>query len=227
MEEERQADRRIRRSKALLREALTELLKSKSVQEITVTELTRRADVNRGTFYGHYRDIYDMLEQIEDELFCEFAAVLDTYPADSLRHGLRPILRDVFCFIQRNGDMAAALGLTGREGRFLERMKAELWKRVSAEWSAVYMFRDENDRGYCLSFLVGGVIGIVQRWLEGKRAESAEEMAERSETLILRGLAAWEQQSPALREQPQRMPSGGAAPENPTGFHCSGGKKVI
>ena len=54
---EEQGDRRVRRTKAMLRAALTELLKTKPVNEISVTELTRLADVNRGTFYSHYKDI--------------------------------------------------------------------------------------------------------------------------------------------------------------------------
>ena len=63
---EEQGDRRVRRTKAMLRAALTELLKTKPVNEISVTELTRLADVNRGTFYGHYKDIFDMVEQLEN-----------------------------------------------------------------------------------------------------------------------------------------------------------------
>ena len=44
-------DRRVRRTKKLLTQALTELMQQKQVKEITVTELTDLADMNRGTFY--------------------------------------------------------------------------------------------------------------------------------------------------------------------------------
>jgi len=80
---EEQGDRRVRRTKAMLRGALTELLKTKPVNEISVTELTRLADVNRGTFYGHYKDIFDMVEQLENEMFQEFNDLLHAYPADA------------------------------------------------------------------------------------------------------------------------------------------------
>ena len=62
-------DRRIRKTKQRLRQSLTELLAQKPLSKITVQELTERADVNRGTFYSHYKDISDMKEQIERELF--------------------------------------------------------------------------------------------------------------------------------------------------------------
>ena len=64
-------DRRVRRTRAQLRRALTQLLAEKELRSITVRELTDRADVNRGTFYAHYRDIYDLMEHLENEFFTE------------------------------------------------------------------------------------------------------------------------------------------------------------
>ena len=53
-------DKRIRRTKKLLRQALTRLMQQKDFQSITVTDVVREADINRGTFYAHYRDVYDL-----------------------------------------------------------------------------------------------------------------------------------------------------------------------
>ena len=71
---EQKLDRRVRRTREQLKRALTQLLLEKPVREITVRELTDRADVNRGTFYAHYTDLYDMLEQMENELLEAFQA---------------------------------------------------------------------------------------------------------------------------------------------------------
>ena len=68
---EQKLDRRVRRTREQLKRALTQLLLEKPVREITVRELTDRADVNRGTFYAHYTDLYDMLEQMENEAIGE------------------------------------------------------------------------------------------------------------------------------------------------------------
>ena len=62
-------DRRVRRTRARLEDAMLELLREKDARSITVQELAQRADVNRGTFYAHYRDVYDLLDQMEKELF--------------------------------------------------------------------------------------------------------------------------------------------------------------
>ena len=76
---EEKLDRRVRRTRERLNRALTELLMEKPMREITVRELTDRADVNRGTFYAHYTDLFDMLEQMENEVLAEFEALLGRY----------------------------------------------------------------------------------------------------------------------------------------------------
>ena len=70
-------DRRIRKTRRLLRECLTALLKEKKVQDITVREIADMADINRGTFYLHYKDVFDLMEQIENELLKELEDMLN------------------------------------------------------------------------------------------------------------------------------------------------------
>ena len=65
-------DRRVRKTRKQLRECLIALLKEKKVQDITVRELTDMADLNRGTFYLHYKDVCDLLEKTEAELLADF-----------------------------------------------------------------------------------------------------------------------------------------------------------
>ena len=84
-------DRRVRRTKTLLQKTLVELMLEKEVSQISVKELTQRADVNRSTFYLHYLGIYDMLEQMENEFvgrlkgfFCDYFNPLPTSPPITL-----------------------------------------------------------------------------------------------------------------------------------------------
>ena len=69
-------DRRVKRTKKALRDALFELLENKGINQITVTELTTLADVNRATFYFYYTDLIDMLQQIQNEAFEAFKNVI-------------------------------------------------------------------------------------------------------------------------------------------------------
>ena len=72
--------------------------------------------------------------------------------------------------------------------RFLEQLKGMVAERVSLEWGRLYQFGNPREQAFCLSFLVGGVVGLIQSWLEGGRKETPEELAALSEAMILRGI---------------------------------------
>lgn len=59
-------DKRMKRTKKLFHEALLLLLQEKEFVDISISEIVRKADVNRGTFYHHYKDKVDLL----DEMVC-------------------------------------------------------------------------------------------------------------------------------------------------------------
>ena len=62
------SDRRTRYTQMVLKKSLIEWMEQKPLAKITIKELCERADINRCTFYAHYRDQYDLLQQIEDEI---------------------------------------------------------------------------------------------------------------------------------------------------------------
>ena len=72
----RKNDQRIRLTKMLIRRAFLDLLRTKPMQGISIKELCTAAGINRGTFYSHYADIYDLLEQIEDDMMHDFQEAL-------------------------------------------------------------------------------------------------------------------------------------------------------
>ena len=78
-------DRRVRKTRRQLRECLITLLKEKKVQDITVRELTDMADLNRGTFYLHYKDVFDLLEKTEAELQEDFNQLVRKHDAVDLK----------------------------------------------------------------------------------------------------------------------------------------------
>jgi len=64
-------DRRVKYTHMMLKQALITLLEQKPITKITTTEICMLADVNRGTFYTHYTDQYDLLQQIQDDFAAE------------------------------------------------------------------------------------------------------------------------------------------------------------
>ena len=76
-EPKRKMDRRTRYTRQLIRDTLLELMGEKGFRHVTVTEVCKRAELNRGTFYLHYLDLNDVLDDILKELMAETTCALD------------------------------------------------------------------------------------------------------------------------------------------------------
>ncbi len=59
------------RSRRLICDALLELMNEKPLKKITITDITKRADVNRGTFYLHYSGVSDAVNELQDTLILQ------------------------------------------------------------------------------------------------------------------------------------------------------------
>lgn len=68
-------DRRKRKTQQAIKEACLKLLESKNFEMLTVSDITEEADISRGTFYLHYVDKYDMLEQYEQQILEKINAI--------------------------------------------------------------------------------------------------------------------------------------------------------
>ena len=185
--ETKKEDRRVRRTKKLLTQALTQLLQQKQVNEITVKELTDLADMNRGTFYLYYKDIFDMLEKIEDELFENLNGIIALPENTEVSEQARPILRDLFTFIEDNQEMCRVLLSPNGDMNFLHRLNEVVREKCRSAWLTLRNGQDEDAFDYHYSFIVFGCAGIIRSWVNRGCPEASEEMAELTSRMILSG----------------------------------------
>lgn len=168
-------DRRVRRTRALLLKGLIGLMKEKDIKDISVKELSDLADINRGTFYLHYNDIFDMVEKLEDELFVEFNAILDRNLKDgSPLHSPQSTLLDIFTFLERHRELAKAMIGPHGDLAFVNRLKALVEERL---WHLLEPELPSPESGYGCAFIVSGCIGVIELWLGRSDSRSPEEMA--------------------------------------------------
>jgi AcrR family transcriptional regulator len=71
-------DLRVKYTKQILKESLISLLGQKTLNRITVKELCSAAEINRATFYSHYTDLYDLMDQIKKELTDKICRHIET-----------------------------------------------------------------------------------------------------------------------------------------------------
>lgn len=77
MEKTQKMDRRTRYTRQTIKDIFLEELKAKPYSKITVTEICKKAEMNRGTFYLHYYDMDDVLNDILEDFLADTSSVLD------------------------------------------------------------------------------------------------------------------------------------------------------
>lgn len=185
--EPKKEDRRVRRTKKLLVQALTALLEEKQASEITVRELTDLADMNRGTFYLYYKDIYDMLEQLEDSLFSTLNGIMDLHEKEAADLQTRPLLLDLFQFVEENRELFRILLSPHGDMNFLHRLFEFLRERFLQAFPSLPAEQGEAEFDYHYSYLVFGTAGLIRAWVLRDCKEPAARMAGLADALIRRG----------------------------------------
>ena len=179
-------DRRVRKTKKLLLEGLMTLMQEKDIRDISVKELSDLADINRGTFYLHYRDVYDMLAQVEDSVFQEFNEILDKNFAPQKEAALYQVLMDIFTFLDHNRLIARTLLGPHGDLAFVNRMKEIVRLRLLRLPGESAPPAEDFDY---YAFITSGCIGLIQSWLNREEPEPPVRMAALVEKMILQGLS--------------------------------------
>lgn len=176
-------DRRVRKTRKLMVDALAKLLAEKPLNNITVREIADMADINRGTFYLHYKDVFDMVDKIQAELFEKFNSIITDYmpTADSKR--LFPLLEKLFELLAENANLARALVSKHGDAAFINKLKNVVREKCLAD-----MPNPGNEHSkefeYFFSYISSGCTGLCHAWLEGDMTETPAEMAILAERFI-------------------------------------------
>lgn len=133
------------------------------MHEITVKELAELVDINRGTFYFHYSDIFDLLHKIEDDFFLQFYQTLNS----ELRtiDDAFPYLHAVFSFLKENCDLCKVLFSENGDIIFVRRIRKMVEDRVYFFGPQTALNVDEKRFFFYNAFIINGCIGVIQKWL--------------------------------------------------------------
>lgn len=181
--EEKREDRRVRKTKRLLRQGLSQLMMQKKIKDISVRELAELVDINRGTFYIHYRDIYDMVAQIENEMYEDFKRILESHVVPTDEGSLR-FLIDFYTYISANHEMVAALLSSNGDIAFLTRIQDMLHVRAMKILGQRYPEQNTRDFEFFYDFVTAGTVQLLNTWLTRETHKTPQEMADLTIRLI-------------------------------------------
>ena len=168
-------DRRVKRTKKALRDCLFQLLDEKTVEEITVKELTAMADINRSTFYFYYKDIDDMIMQIQNEIYAIFER-------DVIRSATQFITREDFVqylvrfltFCKEREKICKFVMSSDPKNNLSKRIKSGLMMCIP---DTKKVFAEDDPKRYLTDYAVAGFWQLILQWMYDGMKIPPNEMA--------------------------------------------------
>lgn len=167
-------DARVRYTKMVIRDAFFSLLKEKNVKQITVTELCAIAEINRATFYKHYRDTYDLLEQIEQGMLAHLRETAEQLRGDNVRERFARLLENT----REHYQEYMAVGSVNGDPDFSRLVSACLYETAGAAVFRKLPELPEEEREMLYCFLERGGSGVLERWIRCGMTEAPEKVAD-------------------------------------------------
>jgi AcrR family transcriptional regulator len=172
-------DRRVRRTRDLLRSAFLSLVLEKGYDRITVQDILDRADVGRSTFYAHYRDKEDLLRGGFEDVRAALAAERDAGERRAGHEGvfLQPLLA-VFRHAERHRQFWAAMCRTGGAGLLTSMMQESVDDLVREHFRSRFPGVDPGglELDAARRFVAGSCMGLLIWWLDNDIPWSADEV---------------------------------------------------
>lgn len=157
-------DRRTIKTKKAIHQAFIELLQNKPLNKITVAELSKNADLGRGTFYLHYRDIYDLYARVENDLLAGLLQTFKAFAPYTTAENVISLTDGIIEYVGEHKELFLLFMQANENGNVMYKIK-EIFSREVLEDECYHEIND-FERLEAL-FLVSGMIGVLEEWISG------------------------------------------------------------
>ncbi|KRM07092.1 hypothetical protein FC89_GL000406 [Liquorilactobacillus ghanensis DSM 18630] len=156
-------DRRITKTQRAIQQSFVDLLSHKKINQVTVADIAKKADIARSTFYLHYEDIYDLYEQITDNLLSSLTNRFDRfYPIKPLASSFKNLMQELINYVAEQKQLFQVLFQKDSENKLTNHLTNLFTNRILK----IEKISQYNKQAYFETlFTVTGAINIFVNWL--------------------------------------------------------------
>ena len=180
-------DKRVMKTRRAIHSAMTSLLKVKPIEEITVTELSDAAEINRKTFYNYYSSVYMVAEEMEDEIVERFEETLRSIDFESLLQDPQTTFNTLARIIASDLDFYETILTNRNQVYFLQKIITSLKDRIMV----IYFDKSSPEselQEYMLEYIISGLVSVYQKRVESGRKADLEELSKYISMLAVYGV---------------------------------------
>ena len=168
------ADQRVRYTKMVIKNSLLELMREHPISKVTVTDICKKADINRNTFYSHYANQFELLSNIEDELYEEIRQVVG-HTMNLEASG--KLSYEICKYIKANSNICEVLFSENGDKDLLERILYISHDLNIEKWKKEVKHIDQKLFDNWYTFTSYGSIAIIKKWVNSGMKESPGKIA--------------------------------------------------
>lgn len=172
------------RSRKMINEALADLLTEKPLDKITVTDVVTRADINRGTFYAHYKDIPDVVDHLIQQTFSAIREAMmstvatDAKPEHTLLSTIQKLLEEDMSFYRKILNSSASA--------IMQEQLVAVVTEFMLEHKDQFYPGSQEEYKIAIRFCAGGLSNLYRDWFSGKLSITLSELTDVAQNMISR-----------------------------------------
>lgn len=184
---ENKTDRRVIKTRKAIHNAFVELVTTKDVRDITVRDIARHADINRKTFYNHYNDIGELIDEMENEIIMAFDEAMEGIDLSEALENPEEVCRRLLAICCSLSDICSHLMKLEYNGEMVCKISDALICSIR-KTSGDQIHVDDETLRQMMEFAVAGMLQCCQTWFYSDRSEPVEKLALRIARLIVSGM---------------------------------------
>ncbi|AEF83577.1 transcriptional regulator [Treponema primitia ZAS-2] len=162
---ETKQNRKVLYTKKVLTEALVNLMQERSIADISIKELCALADINRSTFYAHYKNQYSILQELEDAAIKTFEQIVGKYVLQSPKTALLQTIKESLDLTADNVNWVRVLLSEQGDIHFQRKLFSLILKNEMMSFKNDEQL-DDITKEYYLTFGLNGSVALVQYWIK-------------------------------------------------------------
>lgn len=181
-------DLRVYKTRMLLKETLVSLIEEKPLRKITIREISERAKINRGTFYLHYLDIYDMVEKLELEVTDKVKEIVDNENPLAMNYLILPVLGKIIEYFYEEQQFIRALISPNGNPYFLTDIQNIMIEHTLKIYKQNFKKHEDNTVRIAVTFIVSGGVSVFSEWFKSGCKTPIQEIIQTCEAIISHGI---------------------------------------
>ena len=180
-------DRRVLKTKRAIRNAFAKLMVEKDINDITIIELADTADINRKTFYNYYSGVYQVVEDIENDISQSYEELLGDIEFTKTMEAPYSLFERFSILINMDPEFFGyLLSMNGNKALITRIMN--LLKNKTREKMVSQLDVEEYRAEIMIDYILSGMLSVYQHWFNSDKSVPIEEVTQIISTMSWGGV---------------------------------------